>query len=188
MRTIQTAEVLNAIYQRRAVRDYRSGSVDTAIVRELIEAAIQAPSAMNAQPWAFVVIAGAERLRALSARIKAFLTAYADMASPQLQRLFAAHENLFYGAPSLVVICATSNQHQAAEDCALAAQNFMLAAHAYGLATCPVGLARPWLDRPEIKAELGIPAELTVVMPLVLGHPVEQPESPGRRAPRVLEL
>ena len=188
MRTIQTAEVFNAIYQRRATRSYTGAAVEHATIAELIDAAIQAPSAMNAQPWAFVVLTGADRLSNLSQRIKTFLSTYAELASPELRQVFASHENLFYGAPALVIVCATATQRQAAEDCAMAAQNFMLAAFACGLATCPIGLARPWLERPEVKAELGIPADLTPVVPLALGYTRESPPSPGRRAPRIIEL
>ena len=83
--------------------------------------------------------------------------------------------DVFHGAPALVVICATFPEAQAAEDCCLAAQNLMLAAHAAGLATCPIGLARGWLNRPETKAALGIPREYVPVFPVIVGHPAQVP-------------
>lgn len=46
----------------------------------------------------------------------------------------------------------------------------MLAAHAQGLGTCWIGLSRPWLNDPAVKAKLGIPAEWHPVAPIVLGH------------------
>ena len=88
---------------------------------------------------------------------------------------------VFHHAPALVLILAKSSASQAAEDCCLAAENFMLAAREEGLGTCWVGFARPWLDLPSTKTELGISDEYHVVAPIILGHPTEWPESPGRR-------
>jgi len=45
-----------AIYSRRAVRDYTAEPVSEQIIGELIDAAIQAPSARNEQPWSFTVV------------------------------------------------------------------------------------------------------------------------------------
>ena len=53
--------------------------------------------------------------------------------------------NIFYDAGILVVFCARNRDPGAAEDCGLAAENFMLAALDFGLGTCPIGFARPWL-------------------------------------------
>ena len=49
-------ELLQAINDRRSVREYSDELVDDALVRELIGAAIQAPSAINQQPWCFIVV------------------------------------------------------------------------------------------------------------------------------------
>ena len=43
-------ELMEAIYHRRAVRSFRAAAVDPEILRSLIEAAVQAPSAINLQP------------------------------------------------------------------------------------------------------------------------------------------
>src|ERR1019366_10750989 len=91
--------------------------------------------------------------------------------------------NIFHDAPILVIVCATSDEPQAAEDCCLAAQNLMLAAHAAGLGTCPIGFSRPWLRLPETQKELGIDAGYMPIFPVVVGHPAEHPPAPGRRKP-----
>jgi nitroreductase len=88
---------------------------------------------------------------------------------------------VFYHAPVLVLILATSSASQASEDCCLAAENFMLAARDEGLGTCCVGFGRPWLDLPSTKAALGLPGQYHVVAPIVLGYPKAWPESPGRK-------
>lgn len=183
--SLQTIEVLNAIYRRRAVRGYTAQPVLREEIDALILAAIQAPSAMNLQPWSFAVFTGADRLKAISDRAKAFQLA--DPRFPQeTKALLGSLENIFYGAPVLIVICATSAHAQAAEDCCLAAQNLMLAALAEGFATCPIGFARPWLETEAAKNELRIPVELCPVFPLVVGYARGETPAHGRRPPRVL--
>ncbi|HWL61826.1 MAG TPA: nitroreductase family protein [Steroidobacteraceae bacterium] len=56
--------------------------------------------------------------------------------------------SMFYHAPVLVLVIATTAGEQAREDCCLAAQTFMLAARDRGLGTCWIGLARAWLNLP----------------------------------------
>jgi hypothetical protein len=49
-------DIREAIYTRRAVREFTSEPVSESIIRDLIDAAVQAPSAVNQQPWTFCVI------------------------------------------------------------------------------------------------------------------------------------
>jgi nitroreductase len=62
-----------AIENRRSVRNYTPQKVDKAIVEKLIEAAIQAPSAGNSQPWSFAVIQDKKLLQEYSDRAKKLL-------------------------------------------------------------------------------------------------------------------
>jgi nitroreductase len=183
--SLQSIEVANAIYGRRSIRRYTSEPVSRKSLEELIAAAVQAPSAMNDQPWGFAVVTGAQRLRAFSDRAKAYALDLLDGPFPHPIKALT-DINMFNGAPCLVVICATSQGTQAAEDCCLAAENLMLAAFASGLGTCPIGLARPWLSLSAIKQELGIPQNWTPIFPIVVGVPDERPEAPGRREPRIV--
>jgi hypothetical protein len=56
---------MDAIRNRRAVRDYTDKPVDRSPAERLIDAAILAPSAMNLQPWAFAVLLGRAGSRAM---------------------------------------------------------------------------------------------------------------------------
>jgi nitroreductase len=49
-------DLMDAIYTRRAVRDYKDTPLDDQTLRKLIDAAVQAPSAINEQPWSFCVV------------------------------------------------------------------------------------------------------------------------------------
>jgi nitroreductase len=73
----------------------------------------------------------------------------------------------------------------AEEDCSLAAQNLMLAAHATGLGTCPMGFARPWLNLARTKRALAIPPDYTVVFPSSSG--IQRATPPvARREPEIV--
>jgi nitroreductase len=176
-----------AIVGRRAVRSYTGERVDRKTIQRLLDVAVEAPSAMGLEPWAFVVLEGQDRLRQFSDEVKDELRSEGREASVHLREMLADPSfDFFYIAPALVIVCATSKQTQAAEDCCLVAQNFMLAAHAEGLATCPIGLSRGWLNQPATKRRLGIPGEYVPVFPVILGHAAERPVSAGRLAPAIL--
>jgi nitroreductase len=159
--------------------------IEQPTVEDLIGAAILAPSAMNLQPWAFAVLLDPERINAYATRARTWLLENFSQIShdPSLRKVLEDPQHvLFYHAPALAIVLATSSEAQATEDCCLAAENFMLAARAHELGSCWIGLARPWLNLPSIKAELKIPERYQVVAPIVFGHPKAWPESHGRNA------
>jgi nitroreductase len=51
-------EIIEAIQKRKSIRDFKDDPVPHALIREILETACRAPSAMNSQPWEFTVIAG----------------------------------------------------------------------------------------------------------------------------------
>ena len=53
---MQTVEAIN---RRMSVRGYKPDPVPKAVLRQILEIAGRSPSAMNSQPWEFVVIGGA---------------------------------------------------------------------------------------------------------------------------------
>jgi nitroreductase len=71
------------------------------------------------------------------------------------------------------------------EDCALAAENLMLAAYAAGLGTCWIGFAPSFLDTPDGKRALGLPAPWVPVAPLIVGHPGAPPAPVPRKEPEI---
>jgi nitroreductase len=178
-------ELFDVIRRRRAVRDFTDTRIERSTAQNLIDAAILAPSAMNLQPWAFAVLLDPERIDGYATRARTWLFENLSQTSqdPSLRAVLEDSQHvLFYHAPALVLVLATSSESQAREDCCLAAENFMLAARAQGLGSCWIGLARPWLELPSIKTELKIPEHYHVVAPIVLGHPKAWPEARGRNA------
>jgi nitroreductase len=51
-------DILDAIRKRKSIRAYKPDAVPKAVIREILEIAGWAPSAMNTQPWEFAVVAG----------------------------------------------------------------------------------------------------------------------------------
>ena len=121
-------ELMQAIVTRRATREYNDTPVAKARIEQCINAANLAPSAMNRQPWAFAVIANPDRIEDYACRAKLWLLQDVDE-KPELSSLKPLLESpgysLLHRVPALVLILATSNDQQAAEDCCLAGQNFM---------------------------------------------------------------
>jgi nitroreductase len=178
-------EFEEVLRSRRSVRSFRDTPVDSTVVHRLIEAATLAPSANNIQPWEFWVIEGKERVDDLSQRAKLWLTervAHNPTADAvhQRQQLVDPKFVLFHGAPTLVLVVATSYEKQAEEDCCLAALSFMLAARNEEIGTCWIGSSLPWLNLHSIKVELDIPLGSCIVAPIIVGYPQEWPQSHER--------
>lgn len=178
-------DTLTAIHTRRAVRDYLDRPVADDVVASLIDAAIWAPSGVNLQPWSFFVVEGQAALANYSAKAKAHIQRSAAD-HPELagvrDHLASPAFNIFYNAPALILICATTPDEMALKDCCLAAENLMLAATAAGLGTCWIGFSEAWLATDEAKAELGVPAGYRPVAPIIVGYPNGAPPAPPRRS------
>lgn len=189
---------LDVIFARRSVRAYAKHSLDSSTVNALLDAAVQAPTAHHAEPWAFVVIQDERVLKRFSDLAKADLSralahqlnrpgAGKDTAQARFEQEIADPDfNIFYDASTLVIICARPMGPFAVADCWLAAENLMLAACAMGLGTCCIGLATATLNTDAIKRELSIPADVTVVAPIIVGVPREPGIADTRKQPEVL--
>jgi nitroreductase len=189
--------VLDAIFARRSIRSFTPAVLDRATIRALLDAAVQAPTAMHLEPWAFVVVQDRAALKRYSDLAKGSWAAeaakYRDL-HPQLGETERAFEDrfaspdfcIFYDASTLIAICAKPLGPFVTADCWLAAENLMLAATALGLGSCCIGSAVPVLNTPAIKQELSIPADVDVVVPLVVGASRETVNPVSRREPQVL--
>lgn len=166
--------VLQAIRERRAVRDYTQEPVSAGLIHQLISSASWAPSAMNEQPCHFTVITDAQLLDEISTRAKAWLLDnIASMRHPALFRDLLSDEkfHLLYHAPALIVISAPVQGVWTTEDCALAAQNMMLTATSLGLGSCWIGFAQGWLNTSEARDLLDLSGQNLCVAPIAIGHP-----------------
>ncbi len=181
-------DLKEAIYTRRAVRDFTAESVDENTLLELIDAAIQAPSAVNQQPWSFCVVRDKAVLGQISREAKAHMlrTTPVGLMSHHFDEILNDPDfDIFYHAPALIVISCKSATPWAIEDCSLAAENLMLASRGAGLGSCWIGFAQDWLGTSEGKALLKLPAAYLPVAPIIVGHPKAAPPPVPRKQPEI---
>jgi len=182
-------ELMDVLKDRRAVREYNGAQVSRLVVERLLEAAVLAPSAMNLQPWSFAALLDPGRIDQYADRAREWLLKNYDASKQNaaaLKILAQSGFNMFYHAPALVLVLAQSAASQSVEDCCLAAENLMLAARDQGIGTCWIGFARPWLNLPATKKELGIRQDYEVAAPIILGYPRAWPETHGRKRAEIL--
>ena len=130
-------DLIEAIDSRRAVRAFTADPIAEEEISALIDAAIQAPSAINEQPWSFTVVRDPSLLDHISAEAKAHMlrTTPVGLLSHHFQEILNDPKfQVFYHAPVLIVIASVTEGPWAIIDCSLAAENLMLAARAAGLA------------------------------------------------------
>jgi len=181
-------DVNDAIAGRRSVREYSPQSVDEPAIRRLIDAAVHAPNAVNQQPWTFTVVRDQGLLDRVSRDAKAHMLANMPPGpqSDHFRSLLGEPTfQIFYHAPALILISGAAPGPWIVEDCALAAENLMLAAYAIGLGTCWIGFAQSFLNTPDGKQSLGLPAACVPVAPIIVGHPTAAPPAVARKNPDI---
>jgi nitroreductase len=153
------------IKSRRSIRKFSAADVSEELVKSLIEAALQAPSSMNGQPWCFIVVRDLETKKRL-AEIK-------DKYCPPEKREFPA--GFLLEAPVIVITCVerATSFDRGLESGVLATGHLLLAAANYGLTG--VYLSAYKTGTPEvaddIRALIGLPADFDPVTIVPLGYP-----------------
>ena len=181
---------IDAIYSRHAIRHYRDEIVDSELIDTLLDAAVQAPSAMHESPWAFIVIQDKSLLHAISEDTKRAILDkehHHPLANQHgIDQVSQQNYEIFYNANTLILICSRFQGPFVQADCWLAAENLMIAACAKGLGTCVIGFAIDTLNTIPWKERLGIPPEMTVVAPIIVGIPSGEPIPIYRKPPKVV--
>ncbi|MBV8468219.1 MAG: nitroreductase family protein [Burkholderiales bacterium] len=179
----------DAINTRSSVRAYSPDRLDRDTIGKLLTAAVRAPTAIHEEQWVFAVIQGKTLLSRLSEQVRAPFAAELEAsgsAASLPSKFNDAGFDLFYDADTLILICAEPMGKFVEADCWLAAENLMLAAHASGLGSCVIGSAILGLNQPDIKARVGIPDEVKVVVPVIVGVPAAAVPPSARRAPTIV--
>lgn len=183
--------VLQAIRERRSVRSYQAKPIPRDVVNVIIDAANEAPSAMNSQPWRFVVVEDDEvkkrLLRAALPHAKKILDLVKESDPVRYdaitKRLNELPDPVYYSAPTVVFVIGSGRY--APHSCPLACQNMMLAAHSMGLGSCWVGFGAMVTDDEEVRKVLDLREDETIFGPILLGYPQGYPERPHKKAPEV---
>ena len=174
---------------RRSIRRYKPEPVPPALVEQLLTAAIWAPSAHNRQPWRFAVITGSETKRSLAAamgqKLRSDLTADKVPANVIEKDVSRSYQRIT-GAPLLVLLCQSMQDMDsypderrqgkewvmATQSTAMAAQNFLLAAHALGLGAC--WMCAPLFVPELVQTVLRLPETWAPQALITLGYPAEE--------------
>ncbi|MGZ9582965.1 nitroreductase family protein [Paenibacillus marinisediminis] len=205
---ISYESVKELIQGRRSVRRYQERDISVEDVRECIDCARYAPSDTNSQTWEFIAVMNRDMLKQIEQLTWDAIHARAAAAEEQglqreaklLVKSFGPYATAFSDAPALIICLATPYnskfrekifdpialvperiwEEEGIKSSCLAVQNLMLAAHARGLATCP--MTGPVLLAEEaIKELLHIPADRAMNMVLSIGHPVAVPDKLPRK-------
>lgn len=180
------------IHTRRSCRAYSDQPLTRQEIEALIAEAVWAPSGSNQQPWRFVVIQDSAILKRYSDTCRKALLAELD-SSPYLEQyrgmLRNLEFNIFYNAQALVIIYGNRSSHWRDYDCTMVAYNLMLLAEEDGLGSCWIGFAHRIFDEDEIKRELHVPPEYSLVAPIIVGHLAHTRQSPEvPRKPYITEF
>ncbi|MBA7709446.1 NADPH-flavin oxidoreductase [subsurface metagenome] len=175
-------ETLKAIKNRRSIRKYKTEQIGDADLQSIMEAAIYAPSAMNQQKWHFTVIQDRETLAKIADMVKqTMLKSGIEFA---VERAKSPGFNVFYEAPTVVLITADEQAISPELDCGAAAENIAVAAESLNIGSCVIGFtgflfASEKAD--EIKKELGVPEGYKFIISVALGYKdVENPPVPPK--------
>jgi nitroreductase len=147
-------EAIEAILTRRSVRHYNGKPISEEIIKKLIIAAMSAPSAGNQQPWHFIIIDD----KTIFEKIPKF------------------HENAKFitDAQKAILVCGDLdleiNKGYWMIDCSVATQNILLAARAYGLSSCWLGIYPRNKRIKKLKDILEIPTNVIPFSLISLGY------------------
>ena len=185
-------EVIKAIKERRAVRSYQDKPVPKEIIETLIDAANNAPSGMNSQPWRFVVVTDTEFHKKLvetaAPNSLQIVEMVKDTKPTNYQRMKKRYTELkdpvYYSAPVIIFVIGIGIY--ADMSCPLACQNIMLAAKSLGLGSCWVQFGSLVMDNEEIKKKLQLKNDEKIFGPILVGYPQEIPQPPVKKNPQII--
>ncbi len=157
-------DFINNIITRRSIRKFSQEIVTSKQVNLILKAAMYAPSAVNEQPWHFIVIEEQKKLKEITK--------------------VHPHAKMLKEAPLAILVCWDDNLLKTSgyfeQDCAAATQNMLLAIHSMKLGAVWLGV-HPRLERKEgLRKLFTIPENVHPFSLIAIGHPAEQKDHPQR--------
>lgn len=134
-------ETLKTIQNRYSCRSFTGEAIEQEILEAIALAGVQAPSAMNQQPWEIVVIRDKALIDEMDAAVMEMLSKQEDKST--YDRLMSRGGKLFYNAPCIYVVVKKAGTGL---DCGIVTENIALAASSLGLGNVICGLMRLVFD------------------------------------------
>lgn len=161
---------IETIMTRTSIRSFTDQAVANETVETLLRAGMAAPTAVNAQPWHFVVVNERAKLDELAGTNR--------------------HGDMLRQAPLAIVVCGNMEKAMKGpgqafwiQDCSAATENILLAAHALGLGAVWTG-CYPIEERVATVSEvLGLPETIVPLCVIVMGYPNENPQPKDKWKP-----
>lgn len=166
-------EAYKNIIDRRSVRNFNDIKVSHDVIEKIVYAGQCAPSGINRQIFAFVVVENEELIEKLSKMNAEIMNSTSDP---------------FYGAKSMIIVFADSNAPTYLYDGALAMGNLMNAANALGVDSCWIHRAKEVFETEfgkKLKREWQIPESYEGIGHCILGYRVQEL---SERAPRTSKV
>jgi len=151
--------ILSAIADRRSNRAYADTKLTSEQLEALKTAALQSPSARNAQPWHFAFVTNQELLQEIN---------------DEINKNSGGKRDIFYGAPLCVFISADRENSWGQVDSGIAVENLALAAHGLGLGSVILGMPRYAFTgekKAKFEAALKMPKENDFAIAIAIGVP-----------------
>jgi len=183
-----TPPYFELVGNQRAQRELKSDPVPEELIEKILEAGTHAPSAMNSQPWRFVVVQDPSVRQEIADGARAAWEGFArDMTEDQTAPGFKAVDRWamkgLAEAPVIIVLCGDTQLlplEQMGSSIFPAAQNILLAANALGLGSLMSNLPIFAPGGTFAKA-LGLPEHVVPLATLPIGYPARKLGKPRRR-------
>jgi coenzyme F420-0:L-glutamate ligase / coenzyme F420-1:gamma-L-glutamate ligase len=176
-----------ATHPRRSIRRYVSRPVSSDVIDRLLEAATQAPSAHNRQPWRFAVISNplvkAQLADRMGERLKTDRLRAADRVE-EIDRDITRSQARLTSAPTLIIVCVSINNPDhyerimAIQSVAAAIQSLLVAAHEAGLGAC--WMAAPLYCPDVVRDVLHLPDDWEAQALVTIGYPADDGKPKAR--------
>ncbi len=166
-----STKVHETILNRRSTRIYDERQLSDSEVKQIIEAGLYAPSAHNCQSWHFTVIQNRDLIVKLSQESKNVLKGHPDETFQKMAN--NPNFNIFYNAPTVVLVSGDEKGMLAETNCAAATQNMLLAAESLNIGSCWIGLvafAFGGENGDTLKEDLKIPKDFKPYYAVSLGY------------------
>ena len=172
-------QVVETIMTRRSVRQYKPQAVEREKMQTIVECGINAPNAMNKQPWEVRVVDNADYINGVTELYK--------KANPKAAE-DPAFKNMFRNAPIVVFIGHDTKSESSPFDCGLLAENMMISAWSMGIGSCCLGSPARFMKTPEAAEylqKLGFSEGYELLYCIGFGYPDEAPAAKPREAAKV---
>ena len=184
-------DIFETIMHRRSIRRFEPKQLEEAALQQIIQAGLYAPSAGGRQGVIFAVCQDKEvneRLgkikRANSNPRMATATSFVSREQPSIAD-DPKLTNAFYDAPTVITMFAPKNFLFSVDDCAVAAENMMLAAHSMGLGTVWINQLKDTCGDAGVRKLLtafGVPEDHDVYACCAIGTALGGAKAPDRKA------